>query len=175
MALSKRTKIITGVGLATVLVGSLAAGSAISRTKGFGGFGGHGMMRGMGIDHVFTEFDTNKDGTITKDEVTATQAAALQKHDANGDGNLSLDEFTTYATEKARFAIVRGFQFLDRDGNSQVTTDELTALPVMVFERVDQNNDNRVTKADVRNMRGKRGHWRKRHRDNDERSDNDNN
>ncbi len=167
MALSKKTKVIAGISAVTVIGGALLAGTTISNAGGFGKFGGRGMMRGMGIDHVFAEFDTNKDGTITRDEVTATQAAALQKHDANSDGTLSLEEFTAYFTEKAKFAIVRGFQFVDKDGDARLTKEELTALPVMVFERVDRDNDGRIVKADVRKMRGKRHERGRRHHDGD--------
>ncbi len=74
------------------------------------------------------EMDTNGDGAVSLDELTAYTAtevkAKFAKIDANGDGAISLDESTAAATAK----IEKKFAKMDADGDGKVTKDELKAL-----------------------------------------------
>ncbi len=74
------------------------------------------------------EMDTNGDGAVSLDELTAHATtevkAKFAKIDANGDGAISLDESTAAATAK----IEKKFAKMDADGDGKVTKDELKAL-----------------------------------------------
>ncbi len=74
------------------------------------------------------EMDTNGDGAVSLDELTAYTATEVKtkfaKIDANGDGAISLDESTAAATAK----IEKKFAKMDADGDGKVTKDELKAL-----------------------------------------------
>jgi len=63
-------------------------------TKGGGG------RRGMTTDQVFQRFDKNKDGKLTKSEVSASVWQRMSKADTNGDGAVTKDELKK-AREKA--------------------------------------------------------------------------
>jgi Ca2+-binding EF-hand superfamily protein len=84
---------------------------------------------------LFERGDTNKDGILTKDEITALAQASRQMKlpprpnrfdlamsalDANGDGELSAAEID--AAPKALLA-------LDKNGDGQITNDEVTPPP----------------------------------------------
>jgi Ca2+-binding EF-hand superfamily protein len=52
--------------------------------------------------------------------------------------------------------MVRAFQKMDRDGSGTVTTEEITAPAVNMFERMDRNNDDKVDQADMKRRMGNR-------------------
>jgi len=92
-----------------------------------GGDHGMGDFSGGVMGQLFSQFDTNGDGTVTADEARAGLTAQLEKYDANGDGTLSLDEFQALHSDIVREGMVDRFQALDNDGDGQVTVDEITA------------------------------------------------
>ena len=73
-------------------------------------------------------FDTNKDGTLSPEELTAGIQAELKTYDADANGTLSLDEFAAMHAAHTRPMTVRVFQMHDADGDAQVTEAEMAAL-----------------------------------------------
>ena len=109
---AKKTLFLTGAVLAGAL--ALGAGAAVARGwhgggPGFGGMGGPMML--------FDQFDSNKDGKITQDEIDAARDAQLKKYDRDGDGTLSLEEYQALWLDAMRPRMVRQFQANDADGN----------------------------------------------------------
>ncbi|MDZ4134886.1 MAG: EF-hand domain-containing protein, partial [Paracoccaceae bacterium] len=96
-----------------------------------GGIPGGGMMMGSGVN-VMATFDTNKDGTLTPEEMTAGIKAELTKYDTDANGTLSLDEFAVMQAVRTRPMTVRAFQMHDADGDAQVTAAEMTAVVEMM-------------------------------------------
>ncbi len=94
-----------------------------------GGMMGHGPMRQM-----MQQFDANNDGDVTPDELRTGLTAKLKEFDADGNGTLSLDEFEALHTAMMREHTVDKFQFLDDDGDGQVTADEI-AKPANMMEQ----------------------------------------
>ena len=91
-----------------------------------GGMMGSGMMMGGG-DHLRLIFDTDKDGTVTPEELRTGSLDALKTYDADGSGTLSLDEFETMHAAHIRETTVDRFQAFDADGDGQVTAEEIAA------------------------------------------------
>lgn len=91
---------------------------------GFGmmGMGQFGMSLGMADD-----MDENGDGVISPSEARAARTARLEEFDADGDGNLSIAEFETLHSAAIREMMVDRFQYLDADGNGEVTAEEMNA------------------------------------------------
>lgn len=96
-----------------------------------GGMMGGGMMMGSGVN-VMATFDTNKDGTLSPEEMTAGIKAELTKYDTDANGTLSLDEFAVMQAVRTRPMTVRAFQMHDADGDAQVTAAEMTAVVEMM-------------------------------------------
>ncbi|VAV93804.1 hypothetical protein MNBD_ALPHA06-1352 [hydrothermal vent metagenome] len=81
----------------------------------------------MSSNWVDDAWDTNEDGTVSTEEITAAKTAELAKYDNNRDGSLSLDEYQNLWMAKQRNRMVDQFQALDEDGDAAVTKDEFLA------------------------------------------------
>ncbi len=88
------------------------------------GHGAMGPMAMMGKQMLAASFDANGDGTVTQAELNDGLAALVTKYDADANGTLSLDEFAGLHAELMRPMTVRAFQWIDADGDGQLSKDE---------------------------------------------------
>ena len=91
-----------------------------------------GMMMGGMMAEAMASFDTNADGSLSPEEMTAALQAELQTYDTDANGTLSLDEFAALHAAHMRPMTVRAFQMHDTDGDAQVTEAELAAMAAMM-------------------------------------------
>ena len=174
MSTKKKTLLIAG---AAGLVGFTAlAGLAMADMDG----GGHGRGhdRGRYWEGMFERYDANKDGKITQDEINNNRQAWYAEFDLDKDGKLSLVEFEKLWLKARHRMMVREFQFLDTDGDGNVTILEYKGpLEDLVVER-DRNNDGALSREDrPREDRdsGGRKKWRDRvHKQMNQQDDGDN-
>ena len=99
---------------------------------GLGMMGQHGGMMGGGQSYAMATFDTNKDGTLSPEEMTAGIQAELKTYDTDANGTLSLEEFAVMHAAHTRPMTVRAFQMHDADGDAQVTEAEMAAMAEMM-------------------------------------------
>ena len=90
-----------------------------------------GTMGGM-MGSAMARFDTNADGTLSPEEMTAGIQAELKTYDTDANGTLSLDEFAVLHAVHMRPMMVRAFQMHDTDGDAQVTEAEVAAMAAMM-------------------------------------------
>jgi Ca2+-binding EF-hand superfamily protein len=93
---------------------------------------------------AFRDHDHNSDGRISRSE-WHYDVASFRRADRNGDGILSRNEFLNTdgdAVLEDRFA------YLDANGNGRIERSEWDAGRY-VFDRLDQNNDNVLNRAEV--------------------------
>ena len=90
-----------------------------------------GMMGSMMRD-AMASLDTNADGTLSAEEMTAGIQAELKTYDTNANGTLSLEEFAILHAAHIRPMMVRAFQMHDTDGDGQVTEAEMAAMAAMM-------------------------------------------
>ena len=93
--------------------------------------GGMGMMGGA-QSYAMANFDTNKDGTLSPEEMTAGIQSELKTYDTDANGTLSLDEFAAMHAAHTRPMTVRAFQMHDADGDAQVTAAEMATMATMM-------------------------------------------
>lgn len=103
-----------------------------------------GPMGGPGGAVLIERFDVNKDGSITREEVTTVTAEKVKTFDTNADGALSLEEYKALWTDAMNEQIVRSFQFNDPDGDAKVTLDEYSDNAGKMFARFDRNGDGTI-------------------------------
>ncbi len=94
-----------------------------------------GMMGGA-QSYAMATFDTNKDGTLTPEEMSAGIQAELKTYDTDANGTLSLEEFAVMHAAHTRPMTVRAFQMHDADGDAQVTEAEMVAMAAMMQEHM---------------------------------------
>ena len=68
--------------------------------------GAMGMMAG-GQSYAMATFDTNKDGTLSPEEMTAGIKAEIKTYDTDANGTLSLEEFAVMHAAHTRPMTVR--------------------------------------------------------------------
>ena len=98
--------------------------------------GGMGMMMGGGQNYAMATFDTDKDGTLSPEEMTAGIQAELRTYDTDANGTLSLEEFAVMHAAHTRPMTVRAFQMHDADGDAQVTEAEMAAMATMMQDHM---------------------------------------
>lgn len=170
MRVKKSTLVIAGVaGLAGI---TALTGFAMADMEG--GWHGRGRDRGMFWQGMIERYDANNDGKITQDEINNNRQAWYAEFDLDKDGKLSLVEFEKLWLKARHRMMVREFQFLDVDGDGNVTLLEYKEpLQNIVADR-DRNGDGALSRDD-RPPRGDgdRGKQRWRHRDHMQQQDND--
>lgn len=130
---------VTSLGLAAVAVPVIAQQSQMQHGGMMGGgmgmMEGHGGMMGMmggAQSYAMATFDTNKDGTLSPEEMTAGIQSELKTYDTDANGTLSLEEFAVMHVAHTRPMTVRAFQMHDADGDAQVTESEMAAMAAMM-------------------------------------------
>lgn len=105
-----------------------------------GMMGGHGGMMGPN-SYAMRNFDSNKDGKLSPEEMTAGIAADLKTYDKDGNGTLSLEEFAVMHAAHTRTMMVRAFQMHDEDGDGQVTAAEMETVGQMMQQHMADGMD----------------------------------
>jgi Ca2+-binding EF-hand superfamily protein len=144
---------VAALGLAAVAVPVIAQQTEMQHGGMMGGrmgmMGGHhgmmgsgmGMMPGGAATHAMTAFDTDNDGTLSAEEITAGIQAELETYDTDGNGTLSLEEFAEMHAVHTRLMTVSAFQMHDTDGDAQVTEAEMAAMAEMMQRHIAGQQD----------------------------------
>jgi EF hand len=106
---------------------------------------------------IFTEADTNADGSVSAEELAALRAAKVAAADANADGALTLQEFEVLWLEAMQPRLVDAFQHVDADGDASITPAEVDAMVANLIDKMDRNGDG-VINAEDRGRGNRRGH-----------------
>jgi Ca2+-binding EF-hand superfamily protein len=135
---------VASLGLAAVAVPVIAQQGQLQH-GGMGNMGHHGGMMGDGMgmmggaqSYAMATFDTNSDGTLSSEEMTAGIQAELTTYDTDANGTLSLEEFAVMHAAHTRPMTVRAFQMHDADGDAQVTEAEMAAMAAMMQNRMSE-------------------------------------
>jgi hypothetical protein len=132
---------VAALGVAAVAVPVIAQQAQMQHGGMMGG--GMGMMGMMGgaQSYAMATFDTNKDGTLSPEEMTAGIKAELKTYDTDANGSLSLEEFAVMHAAHTRPMTVRAFQMHDADGDAQVTEAEMSAMAAMMQDHMGGQQD----------------------------------
>jgi Ca2+-binding EF-hand superfamily protein len=110
------------------------------------------------VANLLNQFDTNKDGKISKDEAKGRLADAFDRFDTNKDGFLDKDELRRVAAfmiaQRGRPGGGSGpqsadFDDLDRNADGRLTREELKGTPYFEhFDEIDTNKDGKIDKKE---------------------------
>jgi len=187
--MSTKTWGLLAVGVVVVAAGAAAVAFATGWDGGHGkGKRGHGPGRG-GQSASLIQFDANKDGIITRAEISAGLDAQFKAADSNGDGKLDALEFQKYndarkAERKARIEAWRAkrqadgrdvkerpphdrgprnfdpMKNMDWDRDGFISPDEFASRTRAQAMRADRDGDGNIQVADLQKKRGHGRHGR---------------
>lgn len=110
-------------------------------------------------ERMFSRFDANSDGQITRDEVKAQAAERFARMDTDGDGIVTRDERREARKARQIRRTERRFARMDTDGNGAVSVDEMKAAMARRaerrFARLDTNADGGLSMDEMLADRGR--------------------
>ena len=111
-------------------------GPAVDRDGG----PGHGRFaaRQLGI------LDTDGNGSVSREEITAEHQRLVGAADVNSDGRLSPDEFRRRGSFFIRLGTTTFFDLIDTNGDQQISVEELNQPMERWFTRKDANSDGSI-------------------------------
>lgn len=142
-----RNKMLATLGVVGVLgAAGIAAASGMhegyhERSEGHHKYAKRGM-------HMMEVYDTNGDGALTLDEITAERGKKFKQFDADGDGMLTLDEYQALWADAMRERMVDRFQKHDDDGDGKISVDDFNKRFKRMMTRMDRNDDGKLDRDD---------------------------
>ena len=94
-------------------------------------------------------FDTDGNGTVSLEEITAEEGRLFVAADVDGDGTLSVDEFRRRGHLFQQLRATTIFDMMDVNGDRTLTKDEITAPSARWFGRYDLNEDGAMDAEEV--------------------------
>ena len=115
-----------------------------------------------GARDAVMRFDTNKDGTVTRDEMNAVLAADFIGADHDGDKRLNSEETRAANERRWEADASSSTPLIDWNQDGYVSMDEFVNSSRASFERFDRDGDGAVTENEFNQMRprGPRDDWR---------------
>lgn len=122
----------------------------------------HTERRGPLSEKFFELRDENKDGQLSKSELSRMPEKVFDEMDTNDDGQLSRDEFEAHSKSRMARHGERFFERMDVTGDGKISVDEAIDAADRFFERLDANGDEIVTAEEA--SAGRPPHARGPHR-----------
>ncbi len=142
-----------------ILTGFLSSGIAFADHHGGGDM--HGEMHGDRMPPMFSQFDKNNDGRISRDEAREGTDRMFNDMDTNKDGFISKEEMQAHHKamhdkfrESMRDKMREHWKSADKDGDGALSRTEVEAAKMhrlsRDFDKLDKNKDGKLTEDEIR-------------------------
>jgi len=101
------------------------------------------------VERFIDIFDTDGNGTVSLDEITAEEGRLFVATDVDGDGTLSVDEFRRRGHLFQQLRATTIFDMMDVNGDLVLSRDEITSPSARWFGRYDLNGDGAMDAEEV--------------------------
>lgn len=134
---------------ARLMLGALALTAFLPAAAMAGGWG----------DDYFKQADTNGDGALSKEEMSAARMKRLENADADKDGFVSAGELTEHHIAQIRANQDKHFtrfaERFDANKDGKVSMDEIKKFDPPYFAKADANGDGKLTQDEMKAAMGK--------------------
>jgi Ca2+-binding EF-hand superfamily protein len=149
---------ISTTAISLMLTGFLSSGLALADHHGGGEM--H-EMHGDRMPPMFSEFDKNNDGRISRDELREGTERLFGDIDTNKDGFVSKEEMQAHHKamhdkfrESMREKMRDHWKSADKDGDGALSRSEIEAAKMQRlsrdFDKLDKNKDGKLTQDEIR-------------------------
>jgi Ca2+-binding EF-hand superfamily protein len=108
---------------------------------------------------MLTEMDADKDGTVTRAEIEAYEAARAAEIDADKDGTITVEELIAHREKMRQQHMAERLKAMDQNGDGNVSVEEYEAAHAWRMARLDRNGDGKIEPDEMRfRHRGERHH-----------------
>lgn len=113
-----------------------------------------------GVPPDLSQFDTNGDGVVTRDEMDAARLAMFTSGDTDGNSLLSLAEFQALEAANRQTRLQAEFDAMDTDASGAIDADEFQnarpqqteAVALRIFNYADTNADGTLSLTELEAM-----------------------
>ena len=142
-----------------MLAGFLSSGAALADHHGGGDM--HSEMHGDRVPPMFSQFDKNNDGRVSRDEAREGTDRMFNEIDTNKDGFISKEEMQAHRRamhdkfrESMRDKMREHWKSADKDGDGALSRAEVDAAKMQKlardFDKLDKNKDGKLTEDEIR-------------------------
>ncbi|WP_192253943.1 EF-hand domain-containing protein [Mesorhizobium caraganae] len=113
---------------------------------------GAAQARDLPGQRILQRIDTNGDGVISKDEMTAVRERVFKRLDRNGDGIIDEKEIASARAEVAQARLGNRWRRMDANGDGKVSEQEF-ASSMPLFDLADRDGDDKLSADEIASVR----------------------
>lgn len=137
------------VAIPLAVVAAAALGTIGARTFADEGPDGHGPRWARFAHSYLQEMDTNKDGTVSAQEIDAFEKTRAAGIDTDKDGAVSVEELKAWRENQAMQRMADELKRMDRDGDGKVSIAEFEAAGEWRLARLDRDGDGSIEPSEM--------------------------